>query len=87
MIRPNLLYALLWIAQLSHLGIKDVDNILDITYTVNKDDYFLDIFCLFCLWRKYKLKIQVTRSGMFYKLVDLHDLRAIKTGLQQAIVG
>lgn len=87
MVRPNLLYALLWIAQLSYLGMEDVDNILDIAHTIDKDDCFLDVFYLFGLWRKYKLKIQATRPGMLHKSIDLHNLWTIKRGLRQVIIG
>lgn len=49
MVRLDLLYVFLLIAQFSHPGIKDNNNVSDIIYIIDKNDCFLNIFYLFGL--------------------------------------
>ena len=65
---------------------ENIGHISNIKYAIDKNDCFLYIFCFFSFKQKYKLKVQVTRPRIIYKIIKLHYLWAIKKCLQQLVV-
>lgn len=54
---------------------------MDFDHILYENDCFLNVSGLFDYGWKDKFKIQATRPGMFYKLIDLYDFWPVKRRL------
>lgn len=74
MVGSDLLLALCWIPKFSYLGIKNTNYNSNFIHTINKNDSFFNVFSFFSFGSENKLWVQATGSGVFYKMMQLHDL-------------
>lgn len=52
---------------------KNVNDDINLIYTIDKNNCFLNIIGIFDFVKKNSLKVQVAKLRIFYEMMDLHN--------------